>query len=120
MVCACTGLPPGLLMRTTTPCVFLSLNAACSAVVILSALASVPGAMTPFSSTIAVCFLPPPRSVRACQSTVMMRISVTYANVRSLKKMPHSRARRCSFSAAVARRVTSSRSQMPLPDFSSP
>ena len=50
----------GLLMRTTTPCVFLSLNAACSALVILSALASVPGAITPFTSTIAVCFLPPP------------------------------------------------------------
>src|SRR5438552_2833979 len=45
-------------MRSTTPCVFLSLKAACSAVVTLSALASVPGAMMPFSSTIAVCFLP--------------------------------------------------------------
>src|SRR6267142_2722554 len=41
MVCACTGLPPGELMRMTTPWVFLSLNAACSAVVIRSEIASV-------------------------------------------------------------------------------
>ena len=59
MVCACTGLPPGELMRTTTPCVFLSLNAACSALLTRSALASLPGAIRPFTSTIAVCFLPP-------------------------------------------------------------
>jgi hypothetical protein len=30
-------------MRTTTPCVFLSLNAACSALLMRSALASLPG-----------------------------------------------------------------------------
>ena len=71
MVCACTGLPPGELMRTTTPCVFLSLNAACSAVVTFSALASLPGAMMPFTSTIAVCFLPPAHVARAFQSTAM-------------------------------------------------
>jgi hypothetical protein len=62
MLCACTGLPPGELQRTTTPCVFLSLNAACSALVMRSALASVPGAISPFTSTIAVCFLPPATS----------------------------------------------------------
>ena len=37
MVCACTGLPPGELMRTTTPLVLASLNAAASAPFTLSA-----------------------------------------------------------------------------------
>src|SRR5688572_18303036 len=106
-------------MRTTTPWVLLSLNAACSAVVIFSALASVPGAMMPFTSTIAVYFLPPATSA-PFQSIAITRKSVMYAKASSLKKMPHSRARRCSLSAAVASLVTSSRSQMPLPDFSSP
>ena len=64
-------------MRTITPCVFLSLNAACSAVLILSALASVPGAISPFSSTIAVCFLPPVRSARLLQSTITTSRNVT-------------------------------------------
>jgi hypothetical protein len=74
MVCACTGLPPGELMRTTTPWVFLSLNAACSAVVIFSALASVPGAIRPFTSTIAVCFLP--ATSAPFQSTAIIRMTV--------------------------------------------
>ena len=60
-----------------TPCVFLSLNAACSAVVMRSALASVPGAMIPVNSTIAVCFLPPVSSVRLDQSTRTMSRNVT-------------------------------------------
>src|SRR5688572_5404626 len=117
MVCAWTGLPPGLLMRSTTPWVLLSLNAACSAVVTFSALASVPGAIRPLTSTIAVCFLPPVTSARPFQSTAIIRIRVMYANVSSLKKMPHSRARRCSLSAAVASLVTSSRSHCPLFSF---
>ena len=63
-------------MRSTTPCVFLSLNAACSAVVTLSALASVPGAMMPFSSTIAVCFLPRTTSAPPFQSTASSNTTV--------------------------------------------
>src|SRR5438874_5702752 len=111
MVCACTGLPPGELMRTITPCVFLSLNAACSAVLIFSALPSVPGAMSPFSSTTAVCFLPPVRSARLLQSIRVIRRKVTYAKVRNLKKIPQRRRRRCSTSASAASLVISSRSQ---------
>src|SRR3990172_4108570 len=109
MVWACTGLPPGELTRSTTTCVFLSLNAACSAAVTFSALASVPGAISPLTSTIAVCFLPT-ASARPFQSTAMTRKIEMYAKVSSLKKMPHRRARRCSLSAAVASFVTSSRS----------
>src|SRR5438132_7345859 len=111
MVCACTGLPPGELMRTMTPCVFLSLNAACSDAVIFSALASVPGAISPESSTIAVCFLPPVRSPRLLQSTSTISRNVTYAKVSSLKKIPQRRRRRCSTSASAASFVISSRSQ---------
>ena len=78
MVCDCTGLPPGDLMRSTTPWVFLSLNAACSATVILSALASLPGPMMPFSSTIAVCFPPlEDDSPRPFQSIAIIRMNVT-------------------------------------------
>src|SRR2546426_3756127 len=111
MVCACTGLPPGELMRTMTPCVFLSLKAACSDALTFSALASVPGAINPLSSTIAVCFLPPVRSARLLQSTSAIRRNVTYAKVRNLKKMPQRRRRRCSTSASAASLVMSSRSQ---------
>ena len=75
MLCDCTGLPPGELIRSTTPCVFLSLNAACSAVVTFSALASVPGAMTPLISTSAVCLppfeSPPFQSIASTMTTVM-------------------------------------------------
>src|SRR5690348_17004831 len=114
MVCDCTGLPPGELIRMITPCVFLSLNAACSAVLIFSALASLPGAMMPFSSTIAVCFLPLARSARPSQSTKATSTKVMYAKVRNLKKMPQRRRRFCSASASMASLVTSSRSQEPL------
>src|SRR5438270_12071055 len=114
MVCACTGLPPGELMRTTTPCVFLSLNAACSARVTRSALASAPGAMMPFSSTIAGCVLPAAKSARLDQSTITTSRNVTYANVSSLKKMPQRRRRRCSISASFASLAMSSRSQFGL------
>src|SRR4029079_16989951 len=114
MVCACTGLPPGELQRTTTACVFLSLKAACSEAVTRSALASVLGAMTPLTSTMAVCFLPLLISARPLQSTAMTRMKVRYAKVSSLKKMPQRRARRCSFKAAVARLATRSRSHCGL------
>src|SRR3954469_6222481 len=114
MVCDCTGLPPGELMRMITPCVFLSLNAACSALLIFSALASLPGAMMPFSSTIAVCFLPLARSARPSQSISATRRNVMYAKVRNLKKIPQRRRRFCSTSASVASFVTRSRSQEPL------
>src|SRR5260370_10308016 len=114
MVCACTGLPPGELMRTITPCVFLSLNAAWSDAFTFSALASVPGAINPLSSTIAVCFLPPVRSARLLQSTITISRNVTYAKVSSLKKIPQRRRFRCSSSASLASFVTSSRSHEPL------
>ena len=39
MFCDCTGLPPGELIRSTTPCVLLSLNAACSEFATFSELA---------------------------------------------------------------------------------
>src|SRR5258706_612134 len=45
MVCDCTGLPPGELMRRITPCVFLSLNAACSEAHTFSAVASPAGGL---------------------------------------------------------------------------
>ena len=61
-------------MRTTTPCVFLSLNAACSAALMRSALASLPGAMMPFTSTIAVCLRPPATSA-PFQSIAINRMS---------------------------------------------
>jgi hypothetical protein len=38
MMPACTGLPPGLLMRRMTPATFFSLNALCSDSMIFSAL----------------------------------------------------------------------------------
>src|SRR4051812_8871621 len=115
MVCDCTGLPPGELMRMMTPCVFLSLNAACSDAFTFSALASLPGEMMPFSSTIAVCFFPLVKSPRLDQSTSATSRNVTYANVRNLKKMPQRRRRRCSTSASPASLVIKSRSQEPLP-----
>src|SRR4029079_19704316 len=77
-------------------------------------LASVLGAMTPLTSTMAVCFLPLLISARPLQSTAMTRMKVRYAKVSSLKKMPQRRARRCSFRAAVARLVTRSRSHCGL------
>jgi len=76
LICACTGLPPGLLMRITTPCVCLSLNAARSAALTFSALASPPGAMMPFTSTMAVCLPPPATSAPPFQSSAMTRTSV--------------------------------------------
>src|SRR4051812_11663023 len=111
MVYDCTGLPPGELMRMITPWVFLSLNAACSALLIFSALASAPGEMMPFNSTIAVCFFPPERSARPSQSISATSRKVTYAKVRNLKKMPQRRRRLCSARASVASFVTRSRSQ---------
>jgi len=63
-------------MRMITPWVFLSLNAACNAAMIFSALASLPGAIRPESSTIAVCFLPPASSARPFQSTAIIKINV--------------------------------------------
>jgi hypothetical protein len=52
---AWTGLPPGEFIRSTTPCVFFSLNAPCSAAFTLSALALPLASMTPATSTNAVC-----------------------------------------------------------------
>ena len=52
---ACTGLPPGELMRSTTASEPWSSNAAFSAALISSALASVSGAISPRTSTSAVC-----------------------------------------------------------------
>src|SRR5438067_1662628 len=114
MVCACTGLPPGELMRRITPCVLFSLNAACRPRITFSALASAPGAMMPFNSTTAVYFLPPVKSPRPLQSTIRSSTMVMYANVSSLKKMPHRRRRRCSTSASDAILVMRSRSQFGL------
>ena len=62
-------------MRTTTPCVFLSLNAACNADVTRSALESVPGAIRPLTSTSAVCL--PDTSPAERQSTASRMITVT-------------------------------------------
>src|SRR5439155_4048742 len=84
---------------------------ACNDALTFSALASVPGAINPLSSTIAVCFLPPVRSARLLQSTSAIRRNVTYAKVRNLKKIPQRRRRRCSTSASAASLVISSRSQ---------
>ena len=49
---------------------------ALNAALILSALASLPGAIRPFSSTIAVCFLPPDSSPRLFQSTAISSTKV--------------------------------------------
>src|SRR5258706_3383885 len=114
MVCACTGLPPGELIRRITPWVLFSLNAACSPRITFSALASRPGAMMPFSSNTAVYFLPPVKSPRLLQSTIRSRTIVMYAKVSSLKKMPQRRRRRCSTSASEAIFVIRSRSQFGL------
>ena len=55
MMPACTGLPPGLLMRRTTPAVLVSSKAARSAVITVSAETSPCASITPFMSTSAVC-----------------------------------------------------------------
>ncbi|MNT50444.1 hypothetical protein D3C72_1873640 [compost metagenome] len=52
---ACTGLPPGELISSTTALAPSSSNAVRSAAITYSALASAPEAISPFSSTTAVC-----------------------------------------------------------------
>src|SRR6266571_7691331 len=99
-------------MRRTTPCVFLSLKAPCSAAVTRSALASPFGSITPTTSTSAVCF-PAVKPSCARQSSAINRSTVRYANPSSLKKMPQRRERRCSFNAASASFSITSRSQLP-------
>src|SRR5437773_1782745 len=111
MIPACTGLPPGELMRRITPWVFLFLNAFCRASVTRSALASPLGSITPTTSTSAVC-LPEVRPSCPRQSSTSSTSSVRYAKPSSLKKMLQRRARRCSLRAAVASVSITSRSQL--------
>src|SRR5581483_681629 len=110
MMPACTGLPPGELIRRITPCVFLSLNALCSAPVTRSALASPLESITPTTSTSAVCLPELTSSSRGLM--ISSRNIVRYPNPRSLKKIPQRRARRCSRSDDAASFSRTSRSQL--------
>src|SRR6185436_15086490 len=112
MFCDCTGLPPGELIRSTTPCVFLSLKADCSEFATFSELESVPGPMIPLISTSAVC-RPPFISPPPFQSIASAIRNVMYAKVSSFQKMPQRRARRCSLSASVASFSIKPRSHCP-------
>src|SRR6266568_1222256 len=112
MIPACTGLPPGELMRRITPWVFLFLNAFWRDSVMRSALASPFGSITPTTSTSAVC-LPEVKPSSPRQSSAINRKRVRYAKPSSLKNTPQRRERRCSLSVANASFSITSRSQLP-------
>ena len=113
---ACTGLPPGLLMRRMTPCVLAVLERRLQPPLMRSALASASGAITPSSSTSAVC-LPvggqaSPCRGRSSPATRAARAKQIERTSSSLKRMPQWRARRCSSSASSATVSRTARSQL--------
>lgn len=107
---ACTGLPPGLLMCSTTPTVPESSNASSSAELMSSALALLPAAISPSIDTSAVWrlldSLPSPE-----KSNTASMIATTAISQRKRNAMRQRRARRCSMIAAIAMRSSAARSQ---------
>ena len=111
---ACTGLPPGLLMRTTTPAVWSLLNAARSDVITFSALASPLTSMTPFTSITAVCLaaaLSPMSGMKRAASS--SRNTPITASPTNLKKIAQRRARRFSSTSPDTSFSITPRSQAP-------
>ena len=110
MMPACTGLPPGELMSSTSACEPSSSSALRMAATTNSALASAPAAISPLMSTTAVCGL--------LLVAVFMSRDIT-AQARKTKKASHPkrvkvrqrRAARCSARVAKASFSSTSRSQ---------
>src|ERR1700682_3672488 len=109
---ACTGLPPGLLILSTTPCVPLFLNAACRPAITLSALARLVASISPWISTIAVHLSRQSRSLPVHAPSAAKRTKNRNPNASNLKKIPQRRARRCSRKPSVANRSRTRRSQL--------
>ncbi len=109
---ACTGLPPGLLIFSTTPTVPESSNALSSAVLMSSAFALVLAAISPSIVTTAVwrplASLPPsPDTLRNANAS-----APSTARNAKRKKILQRRAARCSLIAASATRSSTARSQL--------
>src|ERR1700716_3470986 len=115
---ACTGLPPGLLILSTTPCVPLFLNAACNPEITLSALARPLASISPWISTIAVHLSRQSRSPPVHTPSPARRTKRKIPSATSLKNIPQRRARRCSRKPSVASRSRTRRS--PLSSIISP
>ena len=110
MMPACTGEPPGLLMRRITPAVPSSSNALCSAESMLSALALLFAAISPSMSTSAV-WRAVFETLSPVKSNTPQAISAATPSNTNRKKIFQRRAARCSLIAASAMRSSAARSQ---------
>jgi len=110
MMPACTGLPPGELISSTTACEPSSSKALRMAATTNSALASAPEAISPLMSTTAVCgvlLLAPVEAWRMAPKTS----AATSSSQAKRKKIFQRRAERCSLKAAKASFSSVARSQ---------
>ena len=111
---ACTGLPPGLLMRSTMATEPASLKALLSEGMTESAEPLPSDSMLPSISISAVCLPSASMSVPVLKSKYAHSAKLSTPSTSSLKKMLQRRAARCSLTVANSSFSSVSRSQLAL------